>query len=503
MSTNSEIVNFPTNSSQKASLYSAKNDSLLLICLSLFGIVVAVLTLEIWQGEDVGIFLSEVSLIDRGHKLYSEIYEIKDPLFLFSGALAYSAFGITGPFILDALVIALTAPIGFIASRTLGFSVFSSIFGAVLFIGSISGLYFQSFRSGTIALLLILMSFIFSARNSWVLFGILCVAVIGFKMSYALFLIGPLLLILKSDRKVNDLIRFLLSMLACLFLFLFVLFMRGELAGYFEMIISNFEYRSIYPEIVGLPTGLIGHIALINGYGSNFYLLAAIFCLQVVSSFKYIRSEFKMQSLSLCLVAFACLLTLAISAMWPHHLQILCFFAWSAGIILSESILENVELHNSITSLMVIPLLLITVLSGWSLPTGFKNGIPNGQLQVPPEAKYIKDNTNIFKNETKYARLGPNDDMGLAAFLPESWRLACRDYSTYGHESIERISEITTCIRDKPDVLIVSPGFIQLTRPAGNYEILKQDAMKLIEANFSCTEINSRPGALVCKRESG
>jgi hypothetical protein len=93
--------------------------------------------------------------------------------------------------------------------------------------------------------------------------------------------------------------------------------------------------------------------------------------------------------------------------------------------------------------------------------------------------------------------------MGLAAFLPESWRLACRDYSTYGHESIERISEITTCIRDKPDVLIVSPGFIQLTRPAGNYEILKQDAMKLIEANFSCTEINSRPGALVCKRESG
>jgi len=498
---NSSLGDSQRDLQKKASRYSAKNDFKLIICLALFGVVIALLTLEIWQGEDVGIFLSEVSLIDRGHKLYSEIYEIKDPLFLLSSALAYSAFGIIGPFILDALAIALTAPVGFVASRTLGFSVLSSTLGTVLFTGSISGMYFQSFRSGTIALLLILISFIFSSRNSWVAFGILSVVIIGFKMSYGLFLIAPLLLIFKSDRKVNDLSRLFVSTLSSISLFLFILFMRGELAGYFEMIKSNFEYRAIYPEIVGLPTGLIGHITLINGYGSNFYLLVVIFCLQIFLSLRHIQSESKIQSLSLCFTAFACLLTLAMSAMWPHHLQILCFFAWSIGIVLSESILENVDIHNWITSLMVIPLLLITVLCGWSLPTGFRNGIPNGQLQVPPEATFIQNNSNIFKNETKYARLGPNDDMGLALFLPESWRLVCRDYSTSGGESIKRISEITSCIRDKPDVLIVSPGFVQLTRPTGNYEILKQGAIKVIETTFSCTQIDSRPGALVCLRK--
>jgi hypothetical protein len=496
------LFDLTRSSDQTDGHYSARKELKVISFLIVFGAIVSALTLEFWQGEDVGIFISEVTLLERGHRLYTEIYEIKDPLFLFSSTLAYALIGLEGPFILDAVAIALTAPIGYVAARTLGFSRVSSMFGTVFLTGSISGSYFQSFRSGTIALLLILVGYIFSARQKWMVFGLISVSIIGFKMSYALFLIGPMLLMFKGDKRLQNFSRYVASIAASIFVFLIVLLSRGELSGYYSMVISNFEYRSSYPEIVGLPVGLMGHISMVNSYGSNFLLLTLVFFIQIFSSIKLVGQDVKIQSYSLCFFAFACLLTLAISAMWPHHLQILSLFAWSVGIILSQSILEYIHSPNSGVALLVVPLMLLTVLTGWKLPTGFKDSLVHPEWQTPPEAAYVANYPSLFKEQTKFARLGPNDDLGLVAFLPESWRLVCRDYSTIGIEGLERISEITNCIRNSPDVVIVSPGFIELTRPKGNYEVLKRDAMNVLQTDFSCQQLEERPGALICIRES-
>jgi len=192
-----------------------------------------------------------------------------------------------------------------------------------------------------------------------------------------------------------------------------------------------------------------------------------------------------------------------ISAMWPHHLQVLCLLAWSSTLIFLEATANHLKFPEVIISYAVIPILITLQLTGWRIPSVYTNLFAKASSpswQIPPEVNYINSNKSQFQGVQHYARLGPNDDLGLAAFLDDNFILVCRNYAQVGFESDAKITEIRDCIKKMPEVIFVSSGFNTLIRPTGNYEELKRVVNKVLSEDFICQEIDARPGASVCIR---
>jgi hypothetical protein len=119
---------------------------------------------------------------------------------------------------------------------------------------------------------------------------------------------------------------------------------------------------------------------------------------------------------------------------------------------------------------------------------------------IPPE---IDSLTALYRvsEPVNYARLGPNDDVGLAAFLPGNWWLSCPHYAQFGHEDEPMVKSMIQCISEKPQVVIVSPGFYTLERFDGTFDSFRERVRGVLEDEFRCAPVVARPGAEVCVRQ--
>ncbi len=477
------------------------------LVLSCFGILLGFFTLTYSQNEDMGIFLSETSLISKGHRVYAGIMEIKDPLFLWSGGISNWLFGSRAPFLLDAFFVMISPVIAYGFARSCKASKNWAMVSAVLFAGSLSGTYYQSLRTGTVALVLIVCTLWAAQNNRWTLSGVLSVLVIGFKMAYAPALLG-LAALLIGKHFLKRLAPFLVGSITTALAVLFMLWIRGELGGFFFMVRTNFVYRKIYPEIIGFPPGISGHLRVINSYSSSFNVLVLIFLIMTIATcLMFRRGDRNKISIGLCLTVFGCLVTLLSSAMWIHHLQILALVSVSIAVV-SGSYVRTSErspahIDRIVGAVVIVMLFMSLNVTGWKIPVRPQTPIsqwfsPN--WVEPGEITFLKTSKIDFKEELNFARLGPNDDLGLAAFLTKDWRLACRDYGQYGHETQQMVDEIIDCLVHKPNYVFVSPGFYALERFSGTYSSLKSLVSAALKKNFECVDIQQRPGSKFCTR---
>jgi len=241
-----------------------------------FGAVTALYTLSYSQAEDIGIFLSEASLISQGSRIYQDIFEIKDPLFLWTAGLSFRIFGRSGPYLMDTLFVAISANVGYWVARCFTLKRESSLVASAIFLGALSGAYFDSFRSTTIAIVLIPIAYACAVNRKWVLSGIICVIIVGFKMSFAPTLVGLLFIILWEKERLKNFSHFVIGAISCSATIIIALSVRGELSGYLEMLRLNFVYRETYPEIVGLQLGIRGYWNRLYTYGSSPILLMTV-----------------------------------------------------------------------------------------------------------------------------------------------------------------------------------------------------------------------------------
>ena len=472
-----------------------------------FGVLLGFFTLTYSQNEDMGIFLSEASLISKGHRIYSGIMEIKDPLFLWFGGFANWVIGSRGPYLIDAFFVMISPVVAYGFARSCKASKTWSIGSAVFFAGSLSGTYYQSLRTGTVALVMVVCSLWAAQKNRWTICGFLSVLVIGLKMAYAPALLGiAALLIGKNITK--RLVPYLAGVISTSSSIFFMLWIRGELSGYFLMVKTNFMYRKLYPEIIGFPTGVNGHIQVINSYSSSFNILVLIFLTMLFATYVISRRGLNDKiAIALCLTFLGCIVVLLSSAMWIHHLQILSLVSISIAVI-SGLYAETFE-NKSSSSIRFIGVLVIVMLfvslnvTGWKVPIRPQLPISqwlNPHWVEPGEITFLKLSDNELMNKRNFARLGPNDDLGLAAFLSTEWRLVCSDYGQYGHETQAMVNKIIDCLANKPNYVFVSPGFYALERVSGTYSSLKARASAALEKNYECLDIEQRPGAKFCTR---
>ena len=478
------------------------------LILLLLGLYIGFFTLVYSQNEDMGIFLSESSLIAKGHGVYSEIFEVKDPLFLWLGGITNHLLGLRGPYLMDLSAVVLAPLVAYNFARTIKLSVAWATIVAVAFCGSLAGAYYQTLRTGTIALVLVVIAHTFTYKRKWITSGILCVLVVGFKMAYAPLLTGVFFCVLFAPQKIKALRDFAIGATTTAVLIFLVLWWRGELLGFIEMVKLNFHYRAIFPKVIGFKPGIQGHVGVIDAYSSSFnWLIAGLFFL-VTAFFILARKHHEeiVVHVSLILTYMGVMVFLITSAMWVHHLQplsivALCTAALAGKIYSSQS--TNNSRQNWIVVLAMFLFLITLNTTGWKLPVKPATPIAmwlSPRWNIPPEIGYLRLNASEIVMEKNFARLGPNDEMGLAAFLPKDWHLSCRDYAQYGHETEELVSAIIICLRTKPNYVLVSPGFFPLVRMSGTYEQLKSSAAEVLSEYFNCLPIDQRPGAQFCSR---
>lgn len=478
------------------------------LCLFIFGIAIGFMTLSYTQNEDMGIFISETALIARGTHVYTGIFEVKDPLFLWLGGLATWLVDLRAPFLVDAVFVMVSPLVAFKFGRSLQLSRMSSAICGVAFSCALSGTYYQSFRTGTIALVLLVCTLWAAQTKKWTLTGVLSVLVIGFKMAYAPLLLGLCAYFFLRPERLSKILKFVAGAIPTGLVILATLAIRGELSGFMSMVKLNFHYRKIFPQVVGFKPGIAGHIEVLNSNSSSFLILVALLVvsLAVVIKKVFLRQDF-VEITALMLTFVGVLIFLLSSAMWFHHLQplsvLLLSFLLLSSFVLEISRKDNSFFWRSISIIVVVGAFGSLQITGFRFPV--RAQIPvrtwlSPQWVQPPEAIFVKNNQSKLLLEKDFARLGPNDDMGLAAFLPIQWKLVCRDYAQYGHETTEMISDMMNCMAKKPNYIFVSPGFFALERASGTYALLKQLSTEMLKTNFRCVPMIEREGAQFCTR---
>jgi hypothetical protein len=475
--------------------------------LLIYGMFLGLYTLSYSQNEDMGIFLTETSLIARGSGLYSQIFEVKDPLFLWMGGASNWLFGLRGPYLVDGIFVMASPLVVYLFSQSLKISKTWSVIAAIAFSGSLSGIYFQSLRSGTAALVLIICALWACQKKNWILCGVLAALVIGFKMAYAPALAGVGVYVM-AQLKIKPLVHSAFGFIATISSIMIVMMIRGELGGYVQMVELNFHYRKIFPSAIGFQPGVAGHINVINSFGSNFkYLLLALACVLLTCKNYLANKELLIGAVALLMTFVGCIFFLLSSAMWSHHLQPLCLVLLVVVLMVGQYI-DNSQGSNSIAdralSIIVVIILVGTFnVTGWKFPMKPQMQVSNWLNPTwikPAEISFLEKNNSKLTMDRTFARLGPNDDNGLGGFISTDWKLVCRHYAQYGHETPAIVNEISKCISSKPNYVFISPGFLALERLSGTYNQLKTDAMRSITQNFKCVGINERPGSQFCTR---
>lgn len=498
-------------------MYKKNQDTLFIALLAIFSFFICLMRLDYSQHEDMGIFLSEFALIANGNPPYTGIFEIKDPLFLLAGGFVYKVFGLQGVYLQDLILVATSGAVSYIISRRLGLNQLLSSVASIIFVLTLCGTYYQALRSTLFALTLILLSFNAVLANRYLIAGFIYALIGGFKMPLLFILPSMLPLIVWSKKeaglRLDNLEQVVKGFFFGLLIILLIMLVWSDVPAYFSMVQENFSYAKNYPEIVGLKPGFSGHLKNIKSYGSNFYL--SLLCFLVLLIFARYKTRENLASFtSLAFMSLMTLILAGLMVMWPHHLHVMVFYIWPL-VLISFIFYQNIFIgemssnNNPIANPFAIVVSVIAIsyaihTSGTSLPVKslrtFENIIkPN--WYIPPESKILEHFYSNTKMEKTFARLGPNDDMGLAAFLGKDWKLSCNRYCQAGFESEDVVKETLDCIKQKPNYLVVSQGFYDLNRSIGTFNEFRSSALSVIHEKFTCQRISSDSLNQVCFRK--
>jgi len=214
------------------------------------------------QDEDMGWFTSISSFVANGYKLYSEIYDIKDPFFFYSAAVSLKVFGRSGPFLIDLILIFFSAPIAYAVAKSFGLTRNAAVISSLTYLLVLTGNNYQAFRSQIFAITLILVCTLLIQNLNYFTSGFIAFGIIAFKMPLFIFFIGLIPLLISMKLNFKNWTRMFFGLLTSFLSFLLILAIRGELAGYSQMVKDNIIYSRDYQSVVGLPTGFIGHLKI-------------------------------------------------------------------------------------------------------------------------------------------------------------------------------------------------------------------------------------------------
>lgn len=271
------------------------------------------------------------------------------------------------------------------------------------------------------------------------------------------------------------------------------------------MIFENFIYASEYLKTVGRPNGVIGHISVIDDV-IGFKLLTVTYVISILFFWFICKKSFFVfrQILPLALIPLLVIIYLVYTAIWPHHFFILSLFTIFIFFILFL-LKDKLSLNKSFFYFKVFIVFLLSI----HLLYISKFKIMKPELNLSKITKYnytappllfdlYKLSTNESLNKLTYARLGLNDDYGMAAFINNNWKFRCGRYFQFGNESELVKKNFFACLASEPNYLVISDSFF-ISDQIKDFRINTEN---IIKDNFLCYPAErGYIHAKVCKRK--
>jgi hypothetical protein len=482
----------------------------------LYGLALVLLRGEPSATGDQGTFLSVAARMLDGDELYSEVIENKDPLFLYTYAGALGIGGWRGPFLLDGLWLAvgglgmglllheLRAPR---AAVVAGFVVYPLALTSGWYLAGLSML-------GALAIApLVAWAWL---RRSHVGAGALLAVVMLFKLNLAALAAAPLvaflLLGVPEGSRVRQTVRALGGLLATLFGAALALAVFAGFRAYLESIDYNTQYANGLLASDDWLGRMREHFDLVLEYfraAGRWQLPAAllvvvVFAGVVVLCWTRFLRPLRLLASTAAVTLILTLGTLALTAYWFHHLQMLAYPATLVGATLVGALAVKLGTRAGVVGGAV-----CVAFALWSsaknedgvhvLRTWNTSPISVGaDLLDDARARFFSDAGRVT-----YMVFGGNSENAHAVFVEDGFDLSCRWFHLYPVSLDRQFEETLDCAsREAPMLVLVSLGFFdERSATERRWGSFVHGARAFLDGNYEKVA-EAHPGFQVWKRRA-
>lgn len=424
-------------------------------------------------GVDAGVFLSVAGRLVHGDHLYSGVWDNKDPLFFYADSAALWVGGWKGPFLLDIIWVALAAASIVLLLRKLAAPPAARAAGFVAYPLLLTGQWYYSGYSMLAALALAPLAAWLWARGTPAASGVVVALGLLFKINLALVLLAaPVALFamgIPARRDARGPFRFLAGLGVTLAAGVAALAARGELVPYFHMLRDNVSYANDVLVGNGRIGGIHGHIRVVETSTGHAHLVIVVF-LAVAALAVWTLMRHRKPGGSKPLGSIAALLlgvggattvTLALTAAWNHHVQMVAYAGIFVAVFAVAGLDPMIHLPLVRRGAQVVVVIAAVLLLGGSRPaasggslSAWLHGV-NSQTAAALEAV----RTERFRDaaDVSYVHLGQNDEEAHAAFIGGGWTLSCARFHQYPWTPQATLNAILRCVETRrPQLLLVT-----------------------------------------------
>jgi hypothetical protein len=490
------------------------NDSPAHLRLTWWSLITVVLAIPVWsfiamrgvitRDLDGGLFLSIVGGMERGLTLYSEVFDVKDPLF-FGTMFAAHRISPAGPFVLDWLWILLAAFGGWLLARTVTTPDRALAVGLVAVPLVLVGGFHAPGHTNTPGTALTLLGLGFVLNRRGVLGGIVLGLVLFTKaLVWPLGLVAVLALLLIPSWRQTAL-RTVISGAGTVAVVALLLQLLGILGPYIEVLRWNSAYSFTIMEYFGYESSLSGHFTrlaehwtMVGWLGVSLVALVAIaLILRWSLTASWRTAERSMLTLWLPWVTIGTLGIIGLSYVWQHHAQLVYLPAALAVVAVAAVLPDRWPF------LVALPIVLVaswlmgawgTPADGWSRVVEARDTFPARWAEIDEVPKDARLLSSVPLGEFTYARLGTNDDRGYLLSAPDNASLACPQFHFYDFSPDEDFMAMLECIQGV-DVVLLTDNFVVFGN--GGKAPVVQPILQYVQANFECLRVDDRQ---VCTR---
>jgi hypothetical protein len=464
----------------------------------LFGLVLVLLRGEPSAASDQGILLSVAARMLDGDDLYAEVVENKDPLVFYSYAGALWIGGWRGPFLLDGVWLGLAGLSFALLLRELrlpravvvsGFFVYPLALASGWYIAGLTMLGALAFAPLVPLLWL---------RRQYAASGALLATVMLFKLNLAAVAAAPLaaLLLLGAPERAwrRQLLGVAGGLSATFLAAAVVLLVWGGLREYLETITYNAEYANALLESDSTLGRMEEHLKIVvdqfrvagRWQFPTALLVVGVFAAAVAFAWTHASRQRVLATMA-ALTLVLTVGTLALTAYWSHHLQML---AYPAAFIAATL----VSLASSTLGARAgaIGATLCVAFAGWSAVKHESRLDVSSAWTTSPisaGAEVLEDARARFYPESErvtYMVFGGNSENAHAAFIGDEFDLVCRWFHLYPVSLDRQFEETLDCARgEAPMLVLVTLGFFdERSTQATRWGAFVRDARRFLDSEY-------------------
>jgi hypothetical protein len=441
---------------------------------------------------DRGIYVSVAERLLAGDRLYTDVWDNKDPFFYYLLAATRWIHPLLDTVSDVVWVIAAGVAVFSLSNRLrvelrLGFMLSFGVAPIVL-----TGAMYSAGAQNLPATSLSVCALALVAREKFIWGGLLLGVVPFFRLTASPLALLLVVIALIAYRRIRPWLETLIAAGAVVVGGSLLLTTRGELHGYLTTLSLNSAYASSGAG-GSRVSQLMEHVGLILGQSAEVtfavVLIVALVAWRRLSNGFPTTTPTEVRVLIFQVGVGACAgsLILAFTGVWTHHGQLLYIPALLC-LPLIGILLRHILVPVGAVTIAVLVLIAL-LLGGGTDPRVYLTGMITARQSLQDQSQVAPETAMILSvgNRGTYARAGQNDDGGHAHGL-ENWTLACPHFHQYPFfDSEESLSQLVECMT-QVDAVIVAPSAREMDgEEVWNRHIVNLENMLANE--FTCREV--------------